>query len=115
MITTAAWRTDSKDQQGDPYQYFEPSTMAQPSTPSTFPVDPTVPSLQDIRERLDRSERMFATEELEAPAHEEEWEEMKRKRRSDAARRRGKFKRTTLFSKNNALVKGIYVVARGYR
>lgn len=89
--------------------------MAQQPTAPVFPADPTVPSLQDIRERLDRSERMFATEELEAPAHEEEWEEMKRKRRSDGARRRGKPKRTTLFSQNKALVKGIYVVARGYR
>lgn len=89
--------------------------MSAPRTASDFPRDPTVASLRDIRERLDRSENMFSTEELEAPAHEEEWEEMKRKRRSEAAKRRGKPKRTTLFSENRALVKGIYVVAKGLR
>jgi hypothetical protein len=82
---------------------------------SSLPCDPTVISLQDIKERLNICQRLFSIEELEPQAEEDQWQEPKSKWRSNTVKQNGKFKRTMYLSDNKALVKGIYVVAMGLR
>lgn len=67
----------------------------------------------DIKERLDLAQRLFFQDHDVSP--EDGWQEASSKKRSWNASHRAGSKRSTYLSGNAALVKGIYVVAMGWR
>lgn len=70
-------------------------------------------SLLDIKERLDLAQRLFSQDHIVVP--EDGWQEARSKRRSWNASHRARSKHSTNLSGNAALVKGMYVVAMGWR
>jgi hypothetical protein len=81
----------------------------------SLPRDPAALTLQDIKEQLNICRRLFSFEDLEPQAEDDQWQEPKSRWRSNTVKRRRESKRTTYFSDNRALVKGIYVAAMGLR